>query len=183
MAVYAITGRVYLAPTQVDGASGTLLTGILDDEIFFEDGLTDQPFGTGLEPDAWTSVVMPGQRPRLVLPLQDVAAVTNQLLWMLRSTGTGIASAGGNNVGIAGSPPAYALVIRPRSSGVDDYFYAPRLSINAQESIVRVKWSRLGARFDGSALVLYPRRSADGTKDAWRTGTYSALNTYYGLPA
>lgn len=183
MAAYALAGKAYLAPTQVDGVSGTLLAGILEDEMYFEDGMTDQAFGTGLEPDAWTSVAMPGTRPRLVLPLQDVVAATNQLLWMLRSTGTGLASAGGNNVGIAGSPPAYSLVIRPRNTGNDEYFYAPRLSINAQESIVRIKWSRLGARFEGSALVLYPRRSADGTKDAWRAGTYSALNTYYGLPA
>lgn len=182
MAAYALAGKVYLAPTQVDGASGTLLAGILEDEIVFEDGLSDEAYGSGLEADAWTSVVVPGQRPKLYLPLQDVAAVTNQLLWMLRSTGTGIDSAGGNGVGISGSPPAYAMVIRPRETAYDSYWYFPRVSIHAQESIVRVKWSRNGKRFDGSALVLYPRRSADGTKQAWKQGTYSALNTAYGLP-
>lgn len=182
MAVKSIAGLVYLAPTQADGVSGTPLTGILDDQVEFEDGLTDEAHGSGLEADAWTSVVVPGNRPAIYLPLQDVSAETNKLLWMLRSTGTGIDSAAGNGVGLYGSPPGYSLVIRPRASAEATYWYFPRVSIDAQRSIVRVTWSRLGKRHSASALVLYPRRSADGTKKAWMEGTHTAINTYYGLP-
>lgn len=183
MAVKSIAGLPYLSPTQADGASGTLLAGILEDQVEFEDGLTDRAFGSGLEADAWTSVATPGRRPAIYLPVQDVSAETNKLLWMLRSTGTGIDSAGGNGVGLHASPPGYSLVIRPRSSGETTYWYFPRVSIDAERSVVRVSWSRNGRRFNGSALVLYPRRSLDGSKKAWMEGTYTAINTYYGLPA
>lgn len=182
MAVRPLSCLVYLNPSQIDGASGTPLEGIEGDEVYFEDGLRDVEHGSGLEADAWTSVVTPGTRPMLVIPLRDVVAATNQIAWMLRSTGTGIDSAGGNGVGLFASPPAVALVIRPRVTAIDDYWYFPRLSVNATASQIRVTWARNTKRFEGMGLVLYPRRSADGTKQAWKQGTYAALNTAYGLP-
>lgn len=182
MSVYALAGQVYAAPTQIDGVSGTPLQGILEDEIIFEDGMNVEMHGSGLEADAWTSIAVPGGPPKLYLPLQDVAAVTNQIMWMLRSTGTGLDSSGGNGVGLYGTPPSVALVIRPRAVALDSYWYSPRLTLHP-DSIKRVVWSRNSRRFEGSALVLFPKRSLDGTKQAWKQGTYAALNTAYGLPA
>lgn len=183
MAVKSLAGLVYVAPTQVDGASGTLLTGILDDQIMFDDGRTDEAHGSGLEDDAWTSIVLPGTRPKLYLPLQNVDATTYKLLFGTRSTGTGLDSHGGNSTPNYATPPAYALVIRPRAPSADDiYWYSPRVVWHA-DSVVRLVWSRNNKRHEGASLVLYPRRSVDGSKQAWKEGTYAALNTYYGLPS
>lgn len=182
MAVRPIPGIPYLNPTQIDGSSGTPLEGILNDEIIFEDGRREEAHGSGLEDDAWTSMVLPGERPKLFLPLQNVEAATHQLLFATRSTGTGLDSDGGNGVPNYGVPTGPALVIRPRAAAETSFWYSPRVVWHG-ESIARLAWSRNGRRFEGAVLVLFPRRSLDGTKQAWKEGTSSALNTAYGLPS
>ncbi len=182
MAVRPLPGLVYLNPTQIDGASGTPLTGLLNDEIIFEDGRREEAHGSGFEDDAWTSIVLPGERPKLYLPLQGVDASTYQLLFATRSSGTGLDSDAGNGVPNYGVPTGPALVIRPRAPGEDSFWYSPRVVWHG-DSVARLVWSRNGRRFEGTVLVLYPRRSLDGSKQAWKEGTYAALNTAYGLPA
>jgi hypothetical protein len=181
MAVFALAGKVYLAPTQVDGASGTLLTGILEDRIEFDDGSDVEVHGSGLEADAWTTVRVPRRPPALYLPLHNVDANTYKLLMMLASTGTGLDSSGGNSVGLYGMPPSYSLVIRPLATAYDNYWYSPRVTLHP-ESVKKLVWARNTKRFEGSNLILLTKRSLDGTKQAWKEGTYAALNTAYSLP-
>lgn len=174
-----IPGKLYIDPTDAT-TGGTQVVGIAEDAMVFDDGRGVQHFGSGLESDAWTSIQGPAETPpKLVIPLRDISATTLQLLFSMLSTGTGIDSHGGNSVGIHGNLPSVALVIRPKDT-TQDYFYGPRWKLH-QDSVKRITWSRNVAHFDGSELALCPQRSLDGTKQAFKKGTASAINTAYGL--
>lgn len=179
MSVTAIPGKPFINPTDAT-TGGTQIKGIFEDRIEFDDGRGTRHFGSGLESDAWTTIAAPAERPpALIIPVRDVAATTLQLLFSLLSTGSGIDSHGGNSVAVHGDPPAVALVIRPKDT-TQDYFYGPRWKLH-QDTEKRLVWSQGVAHFEGSVLMLCPQRSQDGTLQAFKKGTASAINTVYSL--
>lgn len=174
-----LPGKLYIDPTSA-GAGGTLVTGIADDRIEWDDGIATRHFGAGLEADNWTTLRAPSDAPpRLIIPVRDVSSATLQLLFSLVSTGTGMHSHGGNSTPIHGDPPGVALVIRPKSASAS-LLYGPRWKLHA-ESEKRIVWSRTSMRYEGSLLVLAPQRSLDHTKRAFMEDTAENIDSYYEL--
>lgn len=179
MSAHPVPGYVYTAPTSA-AVGGTLVNGLVEDRIEWEDGRGVRAFGSGLEADAWSMVPVQGEKPpALILPVRDVAAATLQLLFSHLSTGTTMHSHGGQGVPPFGDLPGVALVVRPKDTS-QLYLYGPRWKMHP-DCVKRLTWHRNVARFDGSLLVLCPQRSLDGSKKAFMFDSVSNINTYYGL--
>jgi hypothetical protein len=180
MAAKPRPGKLYIDPTSA-AVGGTLLAGILDDRIEFDDGRTVRHFGAGPEIDNWATLAAPAASPaKLIIPVRDVSAATMQLLLALLSTGTAIHSSGGQGTATHGMPPSVALALRPKDGS--EILYGPRWTLHA-ESVKRLVWSRTAMRYEGSQLVLAPHRSLDHTKRAFMEDSAANIDAHYGLGA
>jgi hypothetical protein len=171
-------GKLYLNPASA-GVGGTPIEGILDDEISFDPSRPTEAHGSGLDPDSWSAVEVPGDEPpALVIPVRDVSAETLSMLLAAISQGTALHSSGGQAVESFDSARSSALVLRPRSG--TQLLYGPRWARHprCQASIV---WHRTKLRFEGSTLILMPQPSLDGTKRAYMEDTAANINAHYGL--
>lgn len=178
MSAHPRPGKLYIDPTSAN-VGGTLLAGIFEDRIEFDDGRGVRHFGAGPEIDNWATLAAPATVPaRLIIPLRDVSAATLQLLFALLSTGTAIHSHGGQSTAAHGNPPSVALALRPKDGG--SILYGPRWKLHA-ESEKRVIWSRTVMRYEGSRLVLAPHRSLDHTKRAFMEDSAANIDSHYGM--
>lgn len=174
-------GALYLNPTNAT-TGGTKLVAIERNRIEWEDGVKVRHVGTGVDPDAWETLRVPGAPALLRIAMRDESATARRLLHSaLTASGSALDSdpAAGTGTWMFQPMPNYALGFRPDDTSAL-YFYAPRVSVREDAAIRRMA-ARVFTTYHESDLILALLRRLDGAKEAFKFDTATNINTYYGL--
>ena len=184
MATYPCSGKCYLTPTSAR-AGGTIVPGIVDN---IQDSFTiqfDAPVDycrTGLGAKGGIESRMGHEGPLiLLLPLRDNGATSRSItLAHLTTNGTGFQPTGSGATNAHGSPPSFAMIVRPTVEA-ELHLYSPcwRLATNADLKAIYGQGADV-AMFGQNIVPLIANRAPGQTTRAWLWGTYAAINTEYG---
>ena len=179
--VYATPGRLYLTPTTVTGATGTLIDGIEEQAISLMLDGDVRRYRTGIGADAGFRMRMGRvQAARLMLPLREQSVTGLKLLLsQLTTDGATIRPTGGTAAAEFAKLPTFALIVRPKSSS-EKYLYSPNWAMSEQ-TLQHILHSEDGAQLAGATLELIATRPTNATGPAYMWASSSAIATAYSL--
>ena len=147
----------YLDPTNVAGATGTRLGGILDEKIVFEEQRKSRLFMDGLEDDAYVGLSAVEGPPLLRLPLVGNSVETLKILFAHNTTGGALLdSFGGEALDRWLISRTFAILCRPVESG-ELFLYSPAWVLH-DESRAQIAFHRKEWSFEESELILTPTK-------------------------
>lgn len=183
MAVYALSGKCYTAPTAAHGG-GTIVPGIVDDiqdsfSIRIPAPIDLCRVGLGAKGGIESRAGHEGPL-LLLLPLKDNSAAARTLLFShLTADGAAMAPTGTGVTGVHAKPPSFAMVVRPNSA-TELHLYSPawRIADNAELQAI---FSETIPHFGPNILPLIANRAPGQTTRAWLWAAAAAINTEYSL--
>lgn len=185
MAVYEISGKVILSPTAMR-TGGTLVEGIIDD---VSDAITllipfqGRYLRTGLGANGGIETRMNHEQPiTLLLPfknLKNLAQARTLIFSHLTTSGTSLVPTGGNATKAHGTPPTFALAVRP-DDDAKPHLYSPNWRI-AEVADLQMIYSQEVSHIEGNFLPLVANKAHGQTTRAWMFDAYANINTEYSL--
>lgn len=184
---YAISGRCFLTPTGAR-TGGDEVPGIFDemsDAITFYYPSAIEYARVGLGAKGGLESRAGHEQPALLLiPLKhDGVNSRDRLLKMIwahcTTNGTAFQPTGTGATGAHGTPPSFAMIVRPTIS-TELHIYSPtwRLATGADQQTV---FSQVIAQIGPNILPLIANRAHGATTRPWLWGSASAINTEYSL--
>lgn len=169
--VFATPGKLYLTPTTVTGATGTLIEGIQDREITTEFEGEMREYLTGIGSSAGLDVVHGRkQSARLIIPLRRQDSTGLKILYShLTTDGSTHRPTGGTAADEFTSLPSFALILRPDKT-TEKYLYSPNWRVT-RNSLFLLQHSEVLPQLSNAVLELVATRpsNASGPPYAWAT--------------
>jgi hypothetical protein len=185
MATYELSGKPILSPTAMR-TGGTLIEGIIDDT---EDAITLLiPFQgryvrTGLGDKGGIETRQGHELPiTLLLPFKNkknLAQARTLIFNHLTTNGTQLQPWGTGATKAHGTPPTFALCIRPDIS-THPHLYSPQWRM-AEVADLQLVYSQEVSHIDGNFLPLIANQAHGATTRPWMMGAYADINTEYSL--
>ena len=184
MGVYETSGKPYLSPTSAR-AGGTLIEGIISemsDAITLLIPFRGEFVRVGLGAKGGIETRMGHEMPiTLLLPFKNegsLAQARTLIFGHLTTSGTGLSPTGGTATKPHGTPPSFAMIIRPELAA-HPHLYSPTWRVTDFAELQMI-YSQKISHIEGNFLPLIANRAHAATTRGWMFDTYAALNTEYG---